>query len=395
LQWHEGDSDVDATWVDLLPVSAYSTVTSYTVTDGLTSGYSYSFRVRAVNFWGEGQYSSTTVLVASTSPETALTPTTSIDTATGDLVISWSDPDDRGSAIAQYLIEIRDKAASQWLQSSYCDGTNTDVKAARQCSIPMLTLTSGDYAYYYGDLIYVRMSAYNDKGWSQVSPVNSEGATAVVYPQAVGTPTRSSETSPTQLQVSWAALTTDAETGGLTIISYELEYDKGTGDAIDTASWTTLLGNPSDSLLTEYLVAGDTIIGGTDYQFRVRAKNALGWGDWSSIGTVAASAAPSEMAAVTTQIDPADALAVEISWTAPTNNYDALTEYEVLILQSDGVTYAEEPATCDGTGNTDMLNDRECSIPLQTLRTDFGLVYGDLVTAKVRARNSIDFGPYS
>ena len=133
LQWHEGNSDVDATWTDLLPRSAYSTATSFTVTDGLVSGYSYSFRVRAVNFWGEGQYSSTKVIVASTTPDTALTPTTSIDTATGDLVISWSDPDDRGGAITQYLIEIRDEADTQWLESSSCAGTNAAVKAARQC----------------------------------------------------------------------------------------------------------------------------------------------------------------------------------------------------------------------------------------------------------------------
>ena len=181
-------------------------------------------------------------------------------------------------------------------------------------------------------------------------------------------PVRADETSPTQVQVTWQAMSSDAETGGLAILSYELEYDKSSGDTPGTGNWQTLVGYPSDSLLTEYMVSGDAIVTGTGeaYQFRVRAKNALGWGNWSPIGVVAASAAPGQMSPVATEIDPNDAVRVLISWTAPATNYDAILEYEVLVRESDGVTFTEETTACDGAGTqqADMLADRECSIEL-------------------------------
>ena len=112
------------------------------------------------------------------------------------------------------------------------------------------------------------------------------------------------------------------------ILSYWLEYDEGAGDNI---SWTTLVGNPSESLVLEYLVTGGAIIGGSDYQFRVRAKNALGWGEPSDIAIVAASAAPGQMSTAETEVDSDDDLAVRVFWDAPTANYDSITEYEVLV----------------------------------------------------------------
>ena len=154
------------------------------------------------------------------------------------------------------------------------------------------------------------------------------------------------------------------------ILSYWLEYDEGAGDNI---SWTTLVGNPSESLVLEYLVTGGAIIGGNPYQFRVRAKNALGWGPPSAIAIISASAAPGQMSTAQTQVDPGDDLAVRIFWNAPTANYDSITEYEVLVRHSDDITYSEETISCDGTANSDMLNNRECSIPFTTLRSSFGL----------------------
>ena len=62
------------------------------------------------------------------------------------------------------------------------------------------------------------------------------------------------------------------------------------GEAPGGASWATLVGYPSDSLLTTYTLSGTT--GGETTQFRVRAKNPLGWGPWSDITSVAASAVP-------------------------------------------------------------------------------------------------------
>jgi hypothetical protein len=205
---------------------------------------------------------------------------------------------------------------------------------------------------------------------------------------------RGSNTSPSLIQVTWTALTTTSATGGMSILSYHLEYDDGTGEAVEGSSWVDLVGYPSHSLLTEYTVAGTSIIGGTTYQLRVRAGNAIGWGDWSTVTSVVASAAPAQMVAVATVIDGVYPLSVKISWTAPSDNSDTITSYKILIRESDGITYSEETTNCDGLDSTIRTN-RECYVPLTTLRTDFGLEYGDLVVARARATNSIGDGQYS
>jgi hypothetical protein len=56
-------------------------------------------------------------------------------------------------------------------------------------------------------------------------------------------------------------LTTDLEKGGLSISSYQLEYDQGTGQSVGGGSWTTLVGYPSDYASAEYTLSG-SITGG-------------------------------------------------------------------------------------------------------------------------------------
>jgi hypothetical protein len=185
------------------------------------------------------------------------------------------------------------------------------------------------------------------------------------------------------------------------ITSYRLEYDQGNGEAVGGASWQTLVGDPSPSLLLEYTVTGSGIIaGGEDYQFRVAAANALGWGAWSAVSTIAASAAPSQMSPVITQIDTGlDPLKVKISWTAPNSNSDDITSYEIEIRQKDG-DFTASPS-CDGSNST-IRNRGYCMVPSTELMDDpglnlpvFDLEKGDLVAARARAINSIGSGQFS
>jgi hypothetical protein len=260
----------------------------------------------------------------------------------------------------------------------------------------MLTLTSAPYSYVLGDLIVVRLAAYNEKGYGPVGPENTAGGTAKVVPAAPAAPVRGGETAPSQVQVTWTALSGDSETGGLPTLSYHLSYDAGSGEAYGGASWVDLVGYPSDSLDLNYTASGSAIVAGQAYVFVVRARNALGWGPASATVTVVASAAPAQMATVTTAIDAGvDPLSVKISWTAPDDNSDAIVEYEILIGKTGGTEYAEEPVACDGV-DASIVSARQCFVPLTTLRApDFNLVYGDLVAVRARARNSLGFGQYS
>jgi hypothetical protein len=102
------------------------------------------------------------------------------------------------------------------------------------------------------------------------------------------------------------------------------------------------------------------------------------------------------MVAVQTAIDVGvDPTAVKIYWQAPADNSDPITEYQILIRKAGGAEYAEELTYCDGADAT-IAAARQCFVPLTTLRgAVFSLVYGDLVVARARARNSLGYGQYS
>jgi hypothetical protein len=86
---------------------------------------------------------------------------------------------------------------------------------------------------------------------------------------------------------------------------------------------------------------------------------------------------------------------VKFSWAAPNDRSSALTAYEIQILKSDGENYAEEVTYCDGS-RTAVVDSLNCHVPMTTLRADpYFLSYGGLLVAKVRAKNSVGWGPYS
>lgn len=58
---------------------------------------------------------------------------------------------------------------------------------------------------------------------------------------------------------------------------------------------------------------------------------------------------------------------VRISFTAPNNNGKPIDKYQILILQSDGLTYTEDTTDCDGS-NAVIISNLYCDIPMQTLR---------------------------
>lgn len=59
------------------------------------------------------------------------------------------------------------------------------------------TSSTGTFRYTLGQVIYVRISAYNTNGWGSTSTVNTSGATAKTIPATMTAPTRGTETSET------------------------------------------------------------------------------------------------------------------------------------------------------------------------------------------------------
>ena len=87
-------------------------------------------------------------------------------------------------------------------------------------------------------------------------------------------------------------------------------------------------------------------------------------------------------------------LNVRIAWSAPDANSEAIIDYQILILKSDGVTWVEDTTDCLGTAPT-VISNLYCDVPYTVLRTNYGLPYNALVFAKVRARNANGYSDYS
>jgi hypothetical protein len=122
-------------------------------------------------------------------------------------------------------------------------------------------------------------------------------------------PTRGSATSASQIQILWTTLTTAAETGSSTILSYNLYWDNGLGG--DPAIQVT------DTLVTSFIINGLTT--GHSYRFKVRAKNIYSYGSFSPVVAITPTSVPDTMSAPTTAIDGLNTN-IDITWTAPTSD---------------------------------------------------------------------------
>jgi hypothetical protein len=115
-------------------------------------------------------------------------------------------------------------------------------------------------------------------------------------------------TSQSQIELDWAALTSTND-GGATILSYGVLWDQG------SSTWTELVGLSSDYPGVSYIVASG-VASGTTYQFQIKAKNKWGWGAYSSVTSILAASAPSQISAAATSYDSATG-GVIIAWSAP------------------------------------------------------------------------------
>ena len=369
MQWDLGNGD--GLYEHLAGYSSDFLSTTFTVTSGIVAGVEYSFRVRAKNQWGWSDYSDILKATPSTIPDQMEKVVTQVNDTSGDVIISWTAPNDNSSPITAYLIEILDRAGTTWTEdSTNCDASSGDIFDSLTCVIPMSVFLATPYSLLQGDLIEVRASAYNHNGWSPVSSTNTEGALVRTTPTGMNDPQRNSESSDTQIILDWNPLIlSDLRSGGATIISYSLEWMEQGG-----VTWEILTGHTVRTLATTFTVSTG-LTPGQGYLFRLRAENVYGWGPYSNEVTVYAAGLPSQPTDVTTEIISTD---VRIRFVAPTNDAAPITSFKILIKQSDG-TFTEDTTNCNGA-TVQVKTDSGCDIPLTTLRASpYLLTYGDLV----------------
>lgn len=102
----------------------------------------------------------------------------------GNVVVSWPVPDDRSSPILKYIIEFYKPLDSTWFEDLiHCDGTKSTVLDTASCSLPMSRFTDAAVGYNLFDTIKVKISAQNEKGYTDsASPVSTGTATAKLSP---------------------------------------------------------------------------------------------------------------------------------------------------------------------------------------------------------------------
>ena len=184
----------------------------------------------------------------------------------------------------------------------------------------MQTLRDAPYSLAYGDLVEVRVRAYNALGEGYYSQVNTAGATIETEPGQMTAPTRGSSTDTSQIEVSWSAST---DTGGSAITSYHLEEETAVGSGV----WISVQGESgSESLLTTYTKTG--LSQGDEYSYRVTAVNQYGDGTASSSVTLVASSQPEAPSAPTISLSNTFA---RITFVAPDDNGESIDAYRVKV----------------------------------------------------------------
>lgn len=211
---------------------------------GLTNGWEYSFRVRAVNSVGEGEWSSLRYDVPATVPGTPRNLTAA--GSAGSISLAWMAPgDDGGNASSLYNIyrmEIGGDYA--WIGDS-------------------ATLAYQDLSAVDGVVYFYRVSAVNKAGEGEPGlpargvsglPLSPQDLVAAITPGGA--------------QLNWSA---PADDGGSEIVGYKVYRDGGSG-----MTYLALVTSGTRG----YLDA--TAIPGTEYRYRVSALSFNGEGPWSA-----------------------------------------------------------------------------------------------------------------
>lgn len=166
-----------------------------------------------------------------------------------------------------------------------------------------------------------------------------------------------------------------AEDGGTPVIDYIVSYDSGLG----TNVFTVLA-----SAVTTQSYSVTQVTPGKTYVFKVQSRNAFGPSLFSDSVAILAAQTPDPPIAPVTSVSGTNIL---ITWTAPFDNGSPITSYEILIQNSDDITYAMTPS-CDGTDPT-IRSARQCMVPVSVLLTSpFNHVYGNFIYATVKATNA-------
>lgn len=239
---------------------------------------------------------SITVTVA-TAPGKPGTPSASL-TLPRTVALSWSAAAANQATILEYQVRYADN-------DDFGGASTVSAGTARSLALNVPSI---------GKTYWFAVRARNSKGWGDWSSARS-----VVVPNepgAPGTPT-ASLTLPRTVALAWSA----AAANNSAILEYQVRYADNSGF---TGAQSTSAGTSRSKSVTVPSI-------GEVYWFAVRARNAQGWGAWSSARSVTVPGTPAKPAAPS--ISQLTATSMRVAWSAPSNGGNAITGYDVEVVR--------------------------------------------------------------
>ncbi len=272
----------------------------------------------------------------------------------GQVSLAWTAPaSDGGDPITDYRVQYRKAGSLTWV--TFPDGGGN----ATTATVKLLTN---------GTSYEFRVKAKNAVGLGAPSNVASAtpGATG---PGKPGAPTGLTATAgDKKVTLSWTA---PADNGGSAITDYRVQYRKA-----GALTWVTF----PDGGGTATTAIVKPLANGTAYEFRVKAKNAVGLGAPSNVASATpGSTGPTVPDAPTDLTATAGDEQVALDWDAPYNGGSPITDYRVQYREPGALTWRTYP---DGTSTA-------------TAATVKLLPNGIAFEFQVRALNAIGWGPPS
>jgi hypothetical protein len=214
------------------------------------------------------------------------------------------------------------------------------------------------------------VQAYNVKGWSVESEIGNGGQ--ILWGPSAPLDLTLNEVLTTRFN---AAFTwSDVEDSrGAPVIDYQVWYDQAVEE------WVLLRENIVEKEFIE-----TNLVTSWTYNFKVRARNAHDFGDFSEpIGILIAQEPVTPSAPVLTLIGDN----VQVTWEEPPNAGQPILGYRIYFQKAD-LTFNIDFTYCDGE-DLQTLVGRRCSVPSNSFVSAlYGLNWGDKLYAKITAHNS-------
>lgn len=205
-------------------MSASGIASASHIVSGLTQGQLYEFKVEAQNAFGFSFFGNKIQVLAAQVPAQPDAPVTtwvadSADPTTENLssvVISWVAPDNGGSPLIGYNVQILQQDGAYSVDLTNCDMSSSTLLS---CTIPVQNLLASPYSLTWADSVSAQVSAANIYGYSELSAAGN-GAVLVTNPDVPQVLAEDvSQRTKSTLALTWEAPTF---TGGTFILDYRV-----------------------------------------------------------------------------------------------------------------------------------------------------------------------------